>query len=252
MPPKAVLFDYGMTLCTEPPADGLRGAAALLAHAAANPRGVTPETLLARLDAVQAALGFGGVEIRRSAETIYRQVLEQPFSAVLRYALASLDLVLDVGLWRAEVLYWDACSPGSPAPGAKEVLARLDALRIPYGVVSNLCFSGATLERRLFSCLPGANFQFILASHDYAFRKPHKLFFDLALHKLGLPAGQDVWFCGDNPVCDVEGAARAGLRPFWVRLHGDFDAAPAPRVPCTRLRDWRGFLPLLGREARGF
>ena len=36
--PKAVLFDYGMTLCTEPPADIEKGFAAILQYAVSNPK----------------------------------------------------------------------------------------------------------------------------------------------------------------------------------------------------------------------
>lgn len=250
MLPKAVLFDYGMTLCTEPPINRTRGAELLLRHAAANPRHITSEVLLDWLDRVHGGLGyFVGEESRRDPDVLHQQAMEENFVAVLRYTLERLDLVLDVPLRRAEVLYWDACSPGSPAPGVQEVLSRLDSLEIPYGVVSNMCFAGDTLERRLFSCLPRANFRFILASSEYAFRKPHRMLFEMALHKLGLPAGQDVWFCGDHPVCDVEGAAGAGLRPFWVRLYNDFDRLTPPRAPCTHIAAWPEFLRILEQQS---
>ena len=174
MLPKAILFDYGMTLCTEPDADYEKGAAVLLSHAAANPQHITPPALQKAIWDVLADFGFAGVELDRSADAIWAQKLEVHFLGVLRYVLERLGLVLDVDLWHAEMLYWDACSPGSPAPGAAEMLEYLDTLSIPYGVVSNMWFTGATLERRIVSCLPHANFRFILASHDYAYRKPDR------------------------------------------------------------------------------
>ena len=249
MLPKAILFDYGMTLCTEPDADYEKGAAVLLSHAAANPQHITPPALQKAIWDVLADFGFAGVELDRSADAIWAQKLEVHFLGVLRYVLERLGLVLDVDLWHAEMLYWDACSPGSPAPGAAEMLEYLDALSIPYGVVSNMWFTGATLERRIVSCLPHANFRFILASHDYAYRKPDRHFFEIALHKLGLSRG-DVWFCGDNPVCDVEGAAGVGMRPFWLRLSDDFDRLTPPRVPYTRLTNWADFCRLLEKAAQ--
>lgn len=36
----------------------------------------------------------------------------------------------------------------------------------------------------------------------------------MALEKAGLPA-KDVWYVGDNYICDVVGAKNAGLFPVW-------------------------------------
>ena len=38
----------------------------------------------------------------------------------------------------------------------------------------------------------------------------------MALIKSGLKASE-VWFCGDNPICDIEGALNAGLQPVWYK-----------------------------------
>lgn len=49
------------------------------------------------------------------------------------------------------------------------------------------------------------------------YEKPHPRAFELAL---GAAGTDDVWFVGDNPVADVEGAERAGLRALLVRRDG--------------------------------
>ena len=64
--------------------------------------------------------------------------------------------------------------------------------------------------------LPGNHFEFIIATSEYLFRKPNKRIFDLALEKADLKA-EDIWFVGDNPVCDIDGAKKAGMTPIWYK-----------------------------------
>lgn len=237
--PKAVLFDYGMTLCTEPPADIEKGYAALLQNAAYNPHHVTAAQLTETAEQAKRDLGWFGPE--------QNEVLETYYLSFLHYLLEQFDIILRVSTLRAEQIYWDACSPATPAPYIKDVLTALQAQHIPFGVVSNLCFTGATLERRLHACFPDDPFRFILASSEYCFRKPNTRFFALALHKMGI-APADTWFCGDNPVCDIEGAAAAGMHPLWYRCQNDFAQCRQPEAPCTKLSDWRGFLDLLAQS----
>ncbi|MCH3973047.1 MAG: HAD family hydrolase [Oscillospiraceae bacterium] len=234
--PKAVLFDYGMTLCTEPAPRIEKGYAALLQHAVANPRGITAPQLMAFAQKAKADLGWNLPEDTQPLETWYL--------SLQRYYLESLDITLDLSPLQAEELYWDICSPATPAPYIQQVLKALQLRDIPLGVVSNLCFTGATLERRLHACFPSDPFRFILASSEYAFRKPQRRFFELALHKMGTTA-DETWFCGDNPICDIDGSAGAGMRSFWYRCGDDFDICPRqPKNPCTHLSDWRQFAAL--------
>ena len=234
--PKAVLFDYGMTLCTEPPADIEKGFAAILQYAVSNPRKITPAQMANLSEQVERDLGWFNPEQDDPLETWYL--------SLQRYLLETLDITLSLSDLQTEQLYWDVSSPASPAPYIKEVLRALQKRAIPFGVVSNLCFTGATLERRLHACFPDDPFRFILASSEYAFRKPHARYFNLALHKMGTSAG-DTWFCGDNPICDVEGSTGVGMRAFWYRFQNDFEQCRQPKAPCTKLSDWREFLSLL-------
>jgi len=57
------------------------------------------------------------------------------------------------------------------------------------------------LTNRINEFLPNNNFEFIIATSEYIFRKPHKRIYELALKKANLEA-KDVWYCGDNAVCD--------------------------------------------------
>lgn len=244
--PAAVLFDYGQTLCTEPPADPERGNAAVLAHAVENPHALTPAGLSRLYQQAATELGYDAaeVEISRAAAHLHSQVLQVPWIPLMRLLLESRDVRLDLPWLQVEQLYWDAASPATAAPYLAQTLTQLRARGMGVGVISNLCFTRETLLRRLSLCLPGQAFAFVLTSSAYNFRKPHPALFRLALHKLGLPPEQ-VWFCGDHPVCDVEGAAGAGLRPIWYRWRGDFDQFTPPACAYTPLTDWRDLPGLL-------
>lgn len=62
--------------------------------------------------------------------------------------------------------------------------------------------------------LPDNDFEFIITSSNYIFRKPHKRLFDLALEKADLKP-DEVWYIGDNYECDVKGSSNAGMLPVW-------------------------------------
>ena len=122
-----------------------------------------------------------------------------------------------------------------------ELLEFLHREGIRTGVVSNLCFNEKTLRKRIGKCLPDHHFEFIMVSSEYALRKPMPEFYRLALTKAKLSA-QDVWFCGDNAVCDVDGPMAVGMQGIWYtgamlnpescRLHPQSEGH-------LEIRDWR-------------
>jgi putative hydrolase of the HAD superfamily len=82
----------------------------------------------------------------------------------------------------------------------------------------------------------------VIVSSEYGFRKLSPYLFELALRKAGLPPG-DVWFCGDNPRADVEGAAQVGIFPVWYdndtgREHRDSVLGPRPTCDHLYIREW--------------
>ena len=64
--------------------------------------------------------------------------------------------------------------------------------------------------------MPNNHFDFVIASSDYIYRKPEREIFEMALIKSGFSASE-VWFCGDNPICDIEGALNANIQPVWYK-----------------------------------
>ena len=88
-----------------------------------------------------------------------------------------------------------------------ELLDYLNGEGIRTAVVSNFSFCAQTLKDRLDRLLPQNRFEFIIASSEYIFKKPHPRIFQLALTKARLAPGE-AWHCGDSARCDAEGAVR--------------------------------------------
>ena len=80
-----------------------------------------------------------------------------------------------------ERIFWDNTGHCEPMPNIDKVLDYLKKLGICSGVISNLLTSGKTLSDRLNRLFPNNDFEFIVASSEYMFRKPNKMIFELAL-----------------------------------------------------------------------
>jgi HAD superfamily hydrolase (TIGR01549 family) len=84
----------------------------------------------------------------------------------------------------------------------------------------------------------------IIISGEVGVHKPDRALFDEAVRRGGAPAGRTL-LVGDNPVNDIDGAARAGLRTVWVCRNGatfpDGLAAPDAAV-----KDLTELLSLIG------
>ena len=239
--PKMILFDYGNTLCYQQSTDFLHGERAVFEHVTENPHGVTPEEaheLGMRLFTEANVVRHAGYEVH-----------EWP---LLRLKYESLGLRFDVPLPELEIILADAADPDSLMPGVEAMLADLRARGIRTGVISNIGWSGHALTARLEKMLPEHRFELILASSDYALRKPHPLLFQVALERARLTA-DDVWYIGDSITADVTGAKNAGLFPVLYRD----DTIPNPwfkkdsgmTADCLILHQWAELTDLLTKGA---
>lgn len=237
--PKMILFDYGHTLCYQDDTDFLRGERAVFAHVTENPHGVTPE------EACEL-----GARLFAEAEGVRRAGYEVHEWPLLRLKYESLGLRFDVPMEELEIILGNAADPDKLMPGVREMLADLRRRGIRTGVISNLGWSGHALTARLEKMLPEHRFEFIMASSEYALRKPNPLLFRAALEKARLTA-PEVWYIGDSIAADVTGAKRAGLFPV---LYAD-DSIPNPwarkdaglSADCPTLRHWSKLSELLAK-----
>lgn len=206
--PKMILFDYGQTLLDENGFDPVKGTAAVMEYAVENKYNLTPKQVQDEADAILAEIGrvnVGGKSTCPIEMSVY------PFDA---YLYESNGIRLSIPYSEAERIFWDVAAPGVPTKGIEDFLHFLKEKGIRTGVISNISYSGKALTERLQKTLPHANFEFIIASSDYLFRKPNPRLFRLALEKADLQP-EDVWYIGDNYECDVEGAVAVGIFPVW-------------------------------------
>ena len=210
--PEMVIFDYGHTLVYEQDFGPLAGDIALQPHIIKNKNSLTAQQIheqSAELSKPLAAAKKQGFEIKQTQ--------------FMRLIYETLEIELDVTYAEAEEIFWDAAWPGEPMPGAAQMLRKLHELGIRTAVISNLSFSGENLTRRINRLLPDNRFEFITATSEYGYRKPSPFIFQLALKKAGLEPDK-VWYCGDRPDMDVDGAGAVGMFPVWL----EYDAHSNP------------------------
>ena len=88
-----------------------------------------------------------------------------------------------------------------------------------------------------------------MTSSDYLVRKPNRILFDIALKKANLRA-EEVWYCGDNPQADIEGAAQVGIYPVWYdndteKNYKDRSKIQIPKCEHLHIREWNEMIDVL-------
>ncbi|MBO4679113.1 MAG: HAD-IIIA family hydrolase [Lachnospiraceae bacterium] len=228
--PKMILFDYGQTLGNEEKFNGIKGTAAVMEHAVENERGLTPEEVQAEAEAINTELGRFD-PAKRSTHTV-----EIPNHMFTAYLYESVGVKIDLTAPEIDRVFWNAASPAKPSDGIEEFLEFLNAEGIRTAVLSNITYNPEVVKERINTILPDNRFEFIIATSEYLFRKPHKRIFDFALMKAGLKP-EEVWYVGDNYVCDVEGARNAGMTPIWYK--GAVDFAQDYHDDVTTIYSWK-------------
>ena len=126
-----------------------------------------------------------------------------------------------------------------PLPGTTEALDTLGR-RYRLGLVTD--FGDAPGVYRILERFGLAGrFDPVVISVEVGRAKPHPSMFARALEGLGLSPSEIV-HVGDNLVCDVEGASRAGIRPILMDYAGRY-----PDFRGERIADLRGLEVLLDR-----
>lgn len=235
--PEMILFDYGQTLVSEARFDGIAGTKAVLDKCVTNPNNISAGEIQSLANEMNKDIGRYDPETRRS---YLIEVHNHPFQ---NYLYDYFGLTKIVSHLEIETTFWDAASPGKPTGHIEEFLLYLKNENIRSAVVSNISFSGQALENRIKTLIPQNDFEFILATSEYVFRKPHKRIFGLAARKACLEP-DEIWYCGDNGICDVDGAKAAGLFPVWYKGAYE-DYGFAPQNECLTVFDWRELTEIL-------
>lgn len=202
--PKMIIFDYGRTLLCEPEFDLKRATADLFKYVTKNPNGYTIEDVCSFSDEIYNEYIS---DIRQSGYDIGKQTIDKLIYERLGISFSLTPLEM-------ETTFWNGTSSGAVMPNADKIINYINQNGIRSAVISNLIYSGDALAERFNRLLPNNKFEFIMTSSDYLFRKPNKLMFETALKKAGLDAS-DVWYCGNDVICDVEAASKVGIYPVW-------------------------------------
>lgn len=239
--PEMIIFDYGHTLLYEPDWDPRRGDEELFKHISKNPDNVTVDDYMEIINEV-----YGQVMKVRENENC-------DFSAAVADRTVSdlLNIEFSLTPLEREIVFWTAAAKGALMPDSDKMLDYLNEKGIRTGVISNLVWSGEALRNKFERLLPNNKFEFVITSSDYMFRKPSKVLFDIALNKAGLPP-EKVWYCGDNPIADVEGAANAGIFPVWYDNDTDFsrdtkERFKTPQCEHLHIKNWNEMIKILDK-----
>lgn len=202
--PKMIMFDYGQTLVDEGKFDGVKGTQAVLEHAKVNKYGATAEAVQAFADEVNFEIGRTDTQRRDGF------IVEVPNHMFTAYIYQSMGIELSLTPKEIDEVFWEAATDGRPTDGIAEFLDYLKCSNIRTAVVSNISYCGDALKERIRRMIPSHDFEFIIATSEYMFRKPNKRIFQFALDMAALQP-EDVWFVGDNYKCDVLGALSVGM-----------------------------------------
>ena len=234
--PKMILFDYGQTLVNEAKFDGVKGTEAVLQYATKNKYNRTAAQIQAVADEINGEMGRFDPARRHLLQ------VEIPNTMFCGYLYESQGVELSIRGAKLDKVFWDAASPGVPSEGVEDFLDFLKEQDIRVAVLSNITYSGEALQNRLQEVLPDQEFEFILATSEYMYRKPHRRIFEFALQKAELTP-EEVWYIGDNYECDVVGAKNAGLFPVWYL--GATEKPQEPKEGILTVKSWEEVKALL-------
>jgi putative hydrolase of the HAD superfamily len=165
------------------------------------------------------------------AGTLTQQSMVQRFVASL-FELHGTDRD-DTELFRS-ICYTLVGSHMEPMPGARELLAHLNAVGIRTAILTN---GWSPLQQKKIEATVGFQGP-ILVSDEIGVLKPNARAFEELAMALDTPADQ-IWYVGDNPAADVGGALAAGMRAAWVD-HQEYPYPanlPQPTLCVTRLAE---------------
>lgn len=227
--PKMILFDYGQTLVNEQKFDGIRGTEAVLQYATKNKYNLSAEQIQSEANRINQELGRFDPATRHLTQVEVPNVMFSP------YLYESQGIEVPLSTEEIDKILWDAAAPGVPTEGIGHFLEFLTEKGIRTGVVSNISYAQTVVANRIQEMIPDHEFEFILTSSQYVFRKPHERIFRLALEKADLPA-EDVWYIGDQFECDIKGAAAVGMTSVWYV--GAIDMPWEPDDAVFTVKEW--------------
>jgi HAD superfamily hydrolase (TIGR01549 family) len=133
-------------------------------------------------------------------------------SALLRGIGKKRGVSLDRRQWEQfSWLWYEPLSKlGRVEPDIRQTLAKLGALGLKLGIVSNTFVSGHSIERHLEQVGILEFFPVRLYSYEYDFRKPSRQLFEIAAERIG-ESPQHIAYVGDRIDKDIIPAMKLGM-----------------------------------------
>jgi len=199
-----IIFDFGGTICVDDPEPDFINGTRKLMELADDTNGVTPEEVQEFADNL-----LKEIFVDRNQQLI--QISEHSFN---RFLYGYFGITFSKTPLEMERVFWDNAFKFKPTQGIKELFDFLDQCGIRKAILSNNAFEESTIRYELDKHFINTEFEFIISTADYCFRKPSPLIFNYALRRCGLKK-EEVWYAGDSKEADVVGANNAGIFPVW-------------------------------------
>lgn len=142
--------------------------------------------------------------------------IETSFTDQLKYYEAKLNKPLNKPYYGVEWEAFNLCREERTAEGAEELLAYLKEQGYTLAVLSNSIFSADTLKKYLDKFGLLGYFEEVVSSADIGYRKPSPKAFETVLDRLEVKTNTEIYFIGNKPDKDYEGANEAGLTPILI------------------------------------
>jgi HAD superfamily hydrolase (TIGR01509 family) len=182
------------------------------------------------------------VPFRAAQEPMARMMLR--FAGILAPNPRTVDVNGDALAARFRRICYDLVNElVHPIPGAVECIAELAAGGTPIGILTN---GWSELQERKIARALGDFPGPILVSDTLGACKPSAAAFRMLEEALGV-APADLWYVGDSPAADIDGARAYGLRAVWLNREGH--AYPPGLAEPTAQIEHLDALPALVRGA---
>ena len=176
------------------------------------------------------------LEIYRSGQKTVESAVAGFFE---RFAPGGGNYVVDEAQKFREQVIERAPSYVEALPGAKEMLAAIDALGIRYAILTN-GWSPLQEEKARLIDFKGS----VFVSERIAARKPTREAFEVLAKHFDLPL-ERVWYVGDDPQTDAAGATNHALTAVWYDWEGRIYPSEFAK-PAHTIRALDELPPLLG------
>jgi len=145
-----------------------------------------------------------------------------------------------------EQTYWRVfLSEAKLFPGLERFLEELRLLQVPMAIVTDL--TAQIQFRKMVYFELDHYFDYIVTSEEVGYDKPHRLPFEISLKKMNLHKKQNIWFIGDNPKNDIEGAKRFINATTLQKIHQGVTRATGRYKADLEFTDFKDLVKLINQ-----